>query len=119
MMCNAVGYTEAQGVWGRVGRLWLLANVGAAGLAAALVASAAQAQNECGAPTGATVTCTSAGNPYAGGVTYTPATDLTVATNPDVVAQGTIRVTGTTANVAVSNAGTVNVSSRPTRRAWW
>ena len=114
MLRNAVGYRDTQdGLRGHVGRRRLLTNGGVAGLAAmsALVASAAQAQNECGAPAGATVTCTSAGNPYAGGVTYTSATDLTVATNPDVVAQGTIRVTGTTANVAVSNAGTVNVTA--------
>ncbi len=116
MLRNAVSYTDvrAGSRSPAAGRRRLLAHAGVAGLAAvsALVASTtAQAQNECGAPAGGAVTCTSAGNPYANGVTYTPATDLKVSTNPDVVAQGTIRVTGTTANVAVSNAGAVNVTA--------
>ena len=84
-------------------------------LSAALVAGPALAANECGAQSGTTVTCTSAGNPYATGITYTPTTDLTVVTDNTVAATGPVTVAGSTsANTASDNAGTVNTVTAAT-----
>jgi hypothetical protein len=50
----------------------------------------ALAQDECGAATGPTVTCTSANNPYPNGITYVaPPQDLTIVLNPDVAVDTT------------------------------
>ncbi len=63
-----------------IGGFLALAAIGAPGIALA--------QDECGvaAPGGDTVTCTSAGNPYANGITYfPPGGDLTINLDGDVV----------------------------------
>lgn len=49
-----------------------------AALAAAALAAPAHAADECGPVVAGVVTCTPAGNPYAGGITYLPAGGITV-----------------------------------------
>ena len=60
--------------------------LGAMAMASVALPQLAYAQNECGPPTTATVTCTAANDPYGSGVSYTalPA-DLTIVVNPDTV----------------------------------
>ena len=82
---------------------------GAFALIAVGAGTAANARNECGSPDAGTVTCTSAGNSYANGVTYAPVADLTVVLNPDVVVNSTVSVTGA-GNLNVQNGGTVATS---------
>ena len=69
----------------------------------ATLPSAAFAQNECGAPPpgGGTVTCTTAGNPYAGGIEYAPVEDLTVVLEPGVIVDEGITVTSGTPGVDI------------------
>jgi outer membrane autotransporter protein len=74
----------------------------------------ALAADECGTATSGSVTCSAGNNPYAGGITYTPAGDLTVNTDPDVVVSGPVSITGEGNNQFV-NAGTVaNVTAYAT-----
>ena len=79
-----------------------------------LAASPALAQNECGAATTGTVTCTAAGNPYANGITYSTPTAITVTTNADVRVTRTLSVTSTASTVAVTNTGTVATTAANT-----
>lgn len=62
-------------------------SVALSALAFAMIAlpTSAQAQNECGAPAGGTVTCSPNDNPFPNGVTYFPANDLTVELQSGVV----------------------------------
>ena len=70
----------------------------------------ASAQDECGSPNSATVTCTSAGNPYPDGVTYTPTSDLTVVIDSDVTVDDTVSVSGPPA-IAIENGGSIATSN--------
>ena len=64
---------------GRPARRSLMLGTALAGAAAvAMLSSRARAADECGTPTGNSVTCTPAGNPYAGGISYVTPVDLTV-----------------------------------------
>lgn len=71
-------------------------------LAALAVPQAAQAQ-ACGAPSSGTVTCTSVNNPYATGIAYPTAVDLTIVVEGDVSvnsgALDAVRLVGTAPNV--------------------
>ncbi len=71
-----------------------------------LCAAPAFAAEECGAPVAGTVTCTAAGNPYPAGISYAPATDLHLVTEPDVNVVGSINVKGS-ALTRVTNDGTI------------
>jgi outer membrane autotransporter protein len=83
---------------------------GALALACAAAPQLAFAQDECGAPTGSTVTCTSAGNPYPNGITYiAPPQDLTIVLDPDVMVDtsgtfgiGVLAVTDPTHSITIS-----------------
>lgn len=74
----------------------------------------ALAADECGSPAGGVVTCSAAGNPYAGGISYTPgASDLTVILSADAVVQAAvgnmgIAVTGGTGKVTIDSQGSVS-----------
>ena len=60
-------------------RLMQSSAIGACAIASVMMASAAQAQDECGTAVSGTVTCTTASNPYADGITYiAPGEDLTI-----------------------------------------
>jgi outer membrane autotransporter protein len=79
-----------------------------------LVTTPAFAADECGSapPGGGSVTCTTTGNTYPDGVTYTPPADLTVVLDPGVAINRinggasddalSINVTGSNANVAIT-----------------
>jgi len=72
------------------------------------------AANECGAAaTNGVVACTGIGNPYAGGISYTPADDLHLTTDSDVAATNTISVNGTGAT-HVTNNGTITTTGSGT-----
>jgi len=74
---------------GRARRLVMLNRscaLGVMAMASIALPQLAYAQNECGAPTTATVTCTAVNDPYATGVSYTaPPIDLTIVLNDDTV----------------------------------
>jgi hypothetical protein len=67
---------------------------------------AAIAAQECGAGTSGTITCSATGNPYAGGITYTPTDSLTLITNSDVRATNSVSVRGV-GTTHVTNNGTI------------
>lgn len=87
----------------------------AAALAAAALASPAQAADECGVVVAGAVTCVPAGNPYATGITYDAAADIAVAAPAGVVVTTTapstngITINGTGATT-LTGAATVNVT---------
>lgn len=90
----------------RLRRATLLGGI-AAGITLAWAAPA-MAQNECGVPSAAgAVTCTSAANPYANGITYVTPTAITLTTNADVRVTRTLSVTSTTATATIASNGTV------------
>jgi hypothetical protein len=88
---------------------------GAAVLAmTALSPSQALAADECGAQTTNTVNCTSAGNPFAGGIVYTPTADLTVALDGTVAVNSAgagVIITPTNFNSTVTTAGTTTITA--------
>lgn len=71
-----------------------------------LTPGSSHAADECGPATSNSVTCSAGSNPYASGITYTPAGDLTVNTDPNVVVSGPVSISGVGNNQFV-NAGTV------------
>jgi outer membrane autotransporter protein len=72
-------------VWAACGSVGALASA-----AVLLFAGQALAQGECGAPVSGAVSCTSAGNPYPNGVTYSPTGSLTVTVASGAVIQGAV-----------------------------
>ncbi len=82
-------------------------------LAVAAFASPAYAANECGPATSGAVVCTAAGNPYAGGISYTPTGNLQLTTNSDVAATGTVSVNGT-GTTQITNNGTITTTGAGT-----
>lgn len=77
--------------------------------------SPATAQNECGAPAAnGSVICTSAGNPYANGITYTTPDAIAVTTNADVRVTRTLSVTSTASTATVASNGTVATTAANT-----
>ena len=79
----------------------------------ALAPGAAFAANECGAPSGGVVTCTSAGNPYPNGISYAPASSLTLNLNPDVLATGPVNVLDFGAGtIVVNNNGSISLPNK-------
>jgi len=87
----------------------------AAALAAAALATPAQAADECGVAVAGAVTCVPAGNPYPTGITYATPTNITVAAPAGIVVTTTtpatngITLTGTGATT-LTGAATVNVT---------
>jgi outer membrane autotransporter protein len=75
------------------------------------VASPALAADECGVPVNGQVICTSAGNPYATGVTYSAPGNLNVSTNSDASLAGTLSVTSTGGTTTVVSAGPVTTNA--------
>ena len=80
----------------------------------AALPSAALAQDECGTPPGGEgniVTCTTAGNPYPGGIDYTnEPEDLTIVLDPGVVVTDSLTATATAPSVDLRITGAVNTS---------
>lgn len=64
--------------------------IGAVSLSILALPSAAYAQNECGLPSGGTVTCTDESNPYSTGIRYATADDLTIEVEDDVVVDASV-----------------------------
>src|SRR5579871_1158329 len=87
----------------------LRAGTALASLAVAGFALDARAADECGAPSNGAVVCTASGNPYAGGISYTPSGNLDLAINSDVAATNTVSVSGT-GDTHVTNNGTINTT---------
>jgi outer membrane autotransporter protein len=87
---------------GKPGARWVRASSCSAGAlvsaAALLFAGQALADAECGAPVNGAVACTSAGNPYANGVTYSPTGSLNVTVASGTVIQGAVN--GVTLNAS-------------------
>lgn len=87
----------------------------AAALAAAALATPAQAADECGVAVAGAVTCVPAGNPYPTGITYVTPTNITVAAPAGVIVTTTtpatngITLTGTGATT-LTGAATANVT---------
>jgi len=81
-----------------------------AGLALPLgLPAMALAADECGTPLGGVVTCSAAGNPYAGGISYaTGGSDLTVILSSDAVVQAAV---GSVGIAVTGNAGKITVES--------
>jgi outer membrane autotransporter protein len=77
-------------------------------------AAPALAANECGETVTGSVTCTSAGNPYASGITYVTPGDVSITTNADVVAQGTVSATSTTGMATVTSNGQITTTAATT-----
>jgi hypothetical protein len=73
------------------------------------MAMPARAADECGAAVAGAASCTSLGNPYAAGITYTAAGDIAVTTAADVAAINTVRVTGTGVTT-INNAATLSTT---------
>jgi hypothetical protein len=91
----------------------LLLSAATAGLvlSSALVANPALAADECGAPSGGAVTCTSAGNPYVNGITYSSVgAPLSLTADQTVQASGPIQVTTTGGAASINNSGTVSAT---------
>jgi hypothetical protein len=78
-------------------------------LAVAALAMPAYAADECGAASNGAVICTATGNPYAGGISYTPVGDLQLTTDGDVAATNTVGVNGTGAT-HITNNGTITTT---------
>jgi hypothetical protein len=78
-------FPQTSGVTTRAALMGGVAVGAALAMTAVMAPTQAIAANECGAPAAGVVHCTPAGNPYAGGITYTPAADLTVVVDPTVV----------------------------------
>ena len=95
-----------------IGTARLLAGLSA--IAVASTAAPALAANECGTTTTGTVVCTSAGNPYASGITYSTPSDVSITTNPDVVAQGTVSATSATGAATVTSNGQIATTTANT-----
>ncbi|MBA2935940.1 hypothetical protein HZF05_17815 [Sphingomonas sp. CGMCC 1.13654] len=82
-------------------------------LVIAAFSAPAYAADECGTAANGTVVCTAAGNPYAGGISYTPAGDLHLTTDSDVAATNTVSVNGTGAT-HITNNGTITTTGSGT-----
>lgn len=74
----------------------------------------ALAANECGATANGSVICGSGGNPYADGITYVTPGDVSITTNADVVAQGTVSATSNTGVAIVISNGQVVTAAKTT-----
>ncbi|MGZ8335032.1 MAG: beta strand repeat-containing protein [Allosphingosinicella sp.] len=85
-------------------------------LASAALVSPALAQNECGAPSGGTVTCP-AGN-YPNGIDYAPVDDLTVVLEPGVTTDQTVELTGSSSNQELRLEGQVNTLIRSSQSGY-
>lgn len=69
----------------------------------------ALAADECGTPVSGVVTCSAAGNPYAGGITYaTGGLDLTVILSADAVVQAAV---GSAGIAVIDSAGKITINS--------